>query len=92
MEKGKSDPWKLEAQPIREDQVENAVKFLSHPKVRTSPIVHRRSFLERKGLTREEIDESFRRVPVSYCLYSSLVWNLDIRWSLQHIMCGLMTV
>lgn len=51
--------------PIREDQVQNAMKFLSHPKVRTSPIIHRRSFLEKKGLTREEIDEAFRRVPVS---------------------------
>jgi peroxin-14 len=63
VEKPKADPWKLEAQPIREDQVANAVKFLSHPKVRGSPIVHRRSFLERKGLTGEEIDEAFRRVP-----------------------------
>lgn len=60
----KTDPWKLEPQPIREDQVVNAVNFLSHPKVRSSPIVHRRSFLERKGLTKEEIDEAFRRVPV----------------------------
>ncbi|XP_010940047.1 peroxisomal membrane protein PEX14 isoform X2 [Elaeis guineensis] len=50
-------------QPIREDQVQNAVKFLSHPRVRGSPIIHRRSFLERKGLTKEEIDEAFRRVP-----------------------------
>jgi len=38
-------------QPMREDYVENAVKFLSHPKVRGSPIVYRRSFLEKKGLT-----------------------------------------
>ncbi|KAG1342781.1 peroxisomal membrane protein PEX14 [Cocos nucifera] len=50
-------------QPIREDQVQNAVKFLSHPRVRGSPIIHRRSFLERKGLTKEEIDEAFHRVP-----------------------------
>lgn len=48
---------------LREDQVQNAVKFLSHPKVRSSPVVHRRSFLEKKGLTNEEIDEAFRRVP-----------------------------
>ncbi|XWS37485.1 hypothetical protein CRYUN_Cryun19dG0046900 [Craigia yunnanensis] len=48
---------------MREDQVLNAVKFLSHPKVRGSPVVYRRSFLERKGLTKEEIDEAFRRVP-----------------------------
>nr|GMD33061.1 peroxisomal membrane protein PEX14-like isoform X1 [Ipomoea batatas] len=48
---------------MREDQVQNAVKFLSHPKVRGSPVMYRRSFLERKGLTKEEIDEAFRRVP-----------------------------
>ncbi|XP_073142963.1 peroxisomal membrane protein PEX14-like [Henckelia pumila] len=53
----------VNSEPIREDQVENAVKFLSHPKVTGSPIMYRRSFLERKGLTKEEIDEAFRRVP-----------------------------
>jgi len=51
------------SQPMREDYVENAVKFLSHPKVRGSPVVYRRSFLEKKGLTTQEIDEAFRRVP-----------------------------
>jgi peroxin-14 len=51
-------------QPLREDYLENAVKFLSHPKVRGSPVVYRRSFLEKKGLTVQEIDEAFRRVPV----------------------------
>eukprot|EP00249_Psilotum_nudum_P019224 c27151_g2_i1 orf=420-2396(+) len=62
--KEKQGDWPfLEPQPIREDQVQNAVRFLSHPKVRGSPIVHRRSFLERKGLSRDEIDEAFRRVP-----------------------------
>lgn len=53
----------VNSEPIREDQVENAVKFLSHPKVTGSPVMYRRSFLERKGLTKEEIDEAFRRVP-----------------------------
>ncbi|KAL6992762.1 hypothetical protein U1Q18_010877 [Sarracenia purpurea var. burkii] len=48
---------------MREEQVQNAVKFLSHPKVRGSPVIYRRSFLEKKGLTKEEIDEAFRRVP-----------------------------
>lgn len=61
----------VNSEPIREDQVQNAVKFLSHPKVRGSPVMYRRSFLERKGLTKEEIDEAFRRVPVSH-LHSSL--------------------
>jgi hypothetical protein len=50
---------------VREDYVQNAVKFLSHPKVRGSPVLYRRSFLEKKGLTKDEIDEAFRRVPVS---------------------------
>ncbi|KAK8457031.1 hypothetical protein SEVIR_3G118900v4 [Setaria viridis] len=50
-------------QPVREDYVQNAVKFLSHPKVKGSPVVYRRSFLEKKGLTTQEIDEAFRRVP-----------------------------
>ncbi|KAL7161639.1 hypothetical protein ACSBR2_042166 [Camellia fascicularis] len=53
----------VNSEPMREDQVQNAVKFLSHPKVRGSPVIYRRSFLERKGLTKEEIDEAFRRVP-----------------------------
>lgn len=56
-----------ETAALREDQVQNAVNFLSHPKVRSSPIVHRRSFLKEKGLTNEEIDEAFRRVPVRFC-------------------------
>ncbi|KAJ7956247.1 peroxisomal membrane protein PEX14 [Quillaja saponaria] len=55
----------VNSEPIREEQVENAVKFLSHPKVRGSPVVYRRSFLEKKGLTKEEIDEAFQRVPDS---------------------------
>jgi hypothetical protein len=49
---------------MREDYVDNAVKFLSHPKVRGSPVAYRRSFLDKKGLTAQEIDEAFRRVPV----------------------------
>ncbi|XP_057951394.1 peroxisomal membrane protein PEX14 isoform X2 [Malania oleifera] len=53
----------VNTEPMREEQVQNAVKFLSHPKVRGSPVIYRRSFLEKKGLTKEEIDEAFRRVP-----------------------------
>ncbi|XP_022134944.1 peroxisomal membrane protein PEX14 isoform X2 [Momordica charantia] len=53
----------VNSEPMREDQVQNAVKFLQHPRVKGSPVVYRRSFLERKGLTKEEIDEAFRRVP-----------------------------
>lgn len=62
--KEKDGSWPFaNSEPMREDQVQNAVKFLSHPKVRGSPVMYRRSFLERKGLTKEEIDEAFRRVP-----------------------------
>ncbi|KAL5759817.1 hypothetical protein ACOSP7_018330 [Xanthoceras sorbifolium] len=50
-------------EPKREELVEMAVKFLSHVTVRNSPVVSRRSFLENKGLTTEEIDEAFRCVP-----------------------------
>ncbi|PON73775.1 Peroxisomal membrane protein [Parasponia andersonii] len=53
----------VNSEPMREEQVQNAVKFLSHPKVKGSPVMYRRSFLEKKGLTKEEIDEAFRRVP-----------------------------
>ncbi|MCO5592034.1 hypothetical protein L7F22_046028 [Adiantum nelumboides] len=60
----KPERWPFaESQPIREDQVKNAVDFLSHPKVRGTPMVQRFSFLERKGLSREEIEEAFRRCP-----------------------------
>ncbi|KAJ7532662.1 hypothetical protein O6H91_13G014100 [Diphasiastrum complanatum] len=60
----KHEPWRLTGpQPLREEQVQNAVKFLSHPKVKGSPIIYRRSFLEKKGMTKDEIDEAFRRVP-----------------------------
>ena len=69
----------VNSEPLREAQIHNAVKFLSHLKVRGSPVTHRRSFLEKKGLMKEEIDEAFRRVPVSILfdllpnfLYSSI--------------------
>lgn len=58
----------VNSEPMREEQVQNAMKFLSHPKVRGSTVIYRRSFLEKKGLTKEEIDEAFRRVPVSRLL------------------------
>uniref|UniRef100_A0A0D9UVV1 Peroxisomal membrane protein PEX14 n=1 Tax=Leersia perrieri TaxID=77586 RepID=A0A0D9UVV1_9ORYZ len=59
-----SDNLVLQApQPMREDYIQNAVNFLGHPKVKGSPVFYRRSFLEKKGLTKEEIDEAFRRDP-----------------------------
>ncbi|KAG8053685.1 hypothetical protein GUJ93_ZPchr0001g30463 [Zizania palustris] len=61
---GFSDNLLLQSpQSMREDYIQNAVSFLGHPKVKDSPIFYRRSFLEKKGLTKEEIDEAFRRVP-----------------------------
>lgn len=56
--------------PLREDFIQNAVNFLKHPNVRGSPVKYRRSFLEKKGLTAEEIDEAFRRVPVRHFNFS----------------------
>ncbi|KAL3155200.1 hypothetical protein ABBQ32_013140 [Trebouxia sp. C0010 RCD-2024] len=47
----------------REDQVQNAVTFLSHPKVRGSTTDSKRSFLQKKGLTEAEIADAFKRVP-----------------------------
>ena len=68
----------VNSEPMREDQVQNAVKFLSHPKVRGSPVMYRRSFLEKKGLSKEEIDEAFRRVPVSnFFLFKFLNINMS---------------
>ncbi|XP_021302454.1 peroxisomal membrane protein PEX14 isoform X2 [Sorghum bicolor] len=47
---------------LREDLVQSAVTFLKHPKVVASSDGQRRSFLENKGLTMDEIDEAFRRL------------------------------
>ncbi|KAF0927847.1 hypothetical protein E2562_036589 [Oryza meyeriana var. granulata] len=49
-------------EPMREELVQSAVSFLKHPKVVSSSDVQRRSFLEKKGLTLDEIDEAFRRL------------------------------
>lgn len=58
-------PEPVPSTPIapREDQIQNAVTFLSHPKVRGSSVDSKRSFLQKKGLTEAEIAESFKRVP-----------------------------
>ncbi|CAN6331892.1 unnamed protein product [Urochloa humidicola] len=50
---------------MREDLVQSAVSFLKHPKVVASSDGQRRSFLENKGLTVDEIDEAFRRLQES---------------------------
>eukprot|EP00164_Ancoracysta_twista_P003735 GFYU01005008.1.p1 GENE.GFYU01005008.1~~GFYU01005008.1.p1 ORF type:complete len:533 (-),score=112.70 GFYU01005008.1:80-1636(-) len=53
---------KAPAAPLREDQIGNAVKFLSHPSVSSSPEQNKKDFLRKKGLTDAEIAEAFRRV------------------------------
>lgn len=79
-------------EPVREDQVQNAVNFLSHPKVRGSPVLYRRAFLEKKGLTKDEIDEAFRRLPVRsissyFSFIESYLYVLFFLNSSKHFMC-----
>lgn len=62
---------------IREDQVQNAIAFLSHPKVQSSPESTKRQFLERKGLTNEEIVAAFSRMPQQASAAASPDTNLD---------------
>ena len=45
----------------RADQVSNAIRFLQDTKVQESPLSSRISFLEGKGLTKEEIDEAIEK-------------------------------
>ncbi|CAN6350110.1 unnamed protein product [Urochloa humidicola] len=60
LRKGKSALESTEL--MREDLIQSAVSFLKHPKVVTSSDGQRRSFLENKGLTVDEIDEAFQRL------------------------------
>ncbi|TDH74002.1 hypothetical protein CCR75_006877 [Bremia lactucae] len=46
---------------MREELVENGLKFLQHPNVQSTPLSERVSFLEGKGMTKEEIQESIER-------------------------------
>ena len=61
------------SEPVREELVQSAVSFLSHPKVVASSDVQRRSFLENKGLTVDEIEEAFRRLLVSSFFFHYLL-------------------
>ncbi|KAI8062089.1 peroxisomal membrane anchor protein conserved region-domain-containing protein, partial [Gongronella butleri] len=49
------------SEPLREDQVKLAVKFLSSPKVQSADHSKKLAFLKQKGLTQAEIDEAFKR-------------------------------
>lgn len=42
--------------------LDNAVRFLKDPSVQASPLSSKITFLERKGLTREQVDEALGRV------------------------------
>ena len=50
-----------EAGGLREDQVQSAIQFLTHPKVQASSLQDRKNFLIKKGLTQAEIDEAIRQ-------------------------------
>lgn len=51
---------------LRQDLVEKAIGFLTHPKVADTPLGRRRDFLrEKKGMTEAEIDEAVRRAGVT---------------------------
>lgn len=45
----------------REELISTAIKFLQNPKVQQSPVSQRKAFLERKGLTKEEIELAIER-------------------------------
>ncbi|TYH25471.1 hypothetical protein ES288_A03G171800v1 [Gossypium darwinii] len=66
---------------MREELVDMAVKFLLHPTVGRSPVSQRRLFLEKRGLSSEEIDEAFRRVSD---ISSSFTFRQDVNSS-QHV-------
>nr|SVE76081.1 EOG090X0FQ8 [Daphnia hispanica] len=46
-------------QPLREDLISTAVKFLQNPRVATRPKTEKESFLQRKGLNHAEIAAAF---------------------------------
>ncbi|KAI8814711.1 peroxisomal membrane anchor protein conserved region-domain-containing protein [Cladochytrium replicatum] len=46
----------------REDLIESAVRFLKDPKVQSSPLAKRISFLETKGMTSAEIEDALARM------------------------------
>jgi hypothetical protein len=49
-------------QPLREDLIEKAIGFLTHPKVADTSLARKRDFLrEKKGMTEAEINEAVRR-------------------------------
>ncbi|KAJ2580288.1 peroxisomal membrane protein pex14 [Coemansia sp. RSA 1836] len=51
----------VSAQVLREDIIESAVRFLADPKVQSSTLAKKVSFLETKGLTNAEIEDALAR-------------------------------
>ncbi|KAH9490083.1 peroxisomal membrane protein pex14 [Bulinus truncatus] len=49
------------AEGPRENLINTAVKFLQNPKVMSSPLYQKKAFLEKKGLTAEEINIAVQR-------------------------------
>lgn len=49
------------AEGPRENLISTAVKFLQNPKVMSSPLYQKKAFLEKKGLTQEEINMAVQR-------------------------------
>jgi hypothetical protein len=45
----------------RPEMVENGLKFLRHPNVQATPLSERVSFLEQKGMTKDEIQQAIER-------------------------------
>ncbi|XP_022101885.1 peroxisomal membrane protein PEX14-like [Acanthaster planci] len=45
----------------RENMISTAVRFLQNPQVRSSPLAQKKAFLEKKGLTAEEIEMAIDR-------------------------------
>ncbi|XP_018575911.1 peroxisomal membrane protein PEX14 isoform X2 [Anoplophora glabripennis] len=41
--------------PVRDDMIETAIKFLENPNVKNTPLAQKQTFLQRKGLTDQEI-------------------------------------
>lgn len=61
---------------LREDLIDKAVGFLTHPKVQDTPLSRKREFLrEKKGLTEAEIDEAIKRAGVVGSQVSSSYQN-----------------
>ncbi len=46
---------------IRENMIETAIRFLKNPQVRSSPLAQKKVFLQKKGLTAQEIEIAVER-------------------------------